>query len=213
MDNNIKMKDSDFIVYSIYNILYINDMGFNQIMELRSFFEKVEDKQAKKIYKALRKRAISYNEYIKTIIGGSNLYFFAEFNSSMDDFIDGKMERYIKVVAESFSASGYDNPSLLAKLEVTYSIIKYSIANIDDKIKRIKEFNGDYMILNFYKMNESFTIIKNLCEWCTRKIKEPLYCNSECKELLQDIFNTLNDYAKIIISLNNAKENERPVLF
>ena len=57
-----------FLVYATYVIIYANDTACNAALELEKYVVD-EDKETKKIYRALKRRAIGYIRFFNELVG------------------------------------------------------------------------------------------------------------------------------------------------
>lgn len=162
MDN-----DSSKKLYAFHSCLYLNDISYFAIKSLKSYV-KDKDKETRKIYGALEKRAETYYGSIMTLLKGYE-YFLADYNSKMDEFNDGYINDLTNKIMDIYKSAGVEDYEFLAKTEVARSLIVLSIHFVDRMDKKLKEINREIPTLKYYSIQEIGRVVENFSKWVNRR--------------------------------------------
>ena len=152
---------------AIYNILYVNDLACACVIDMKDKV-KSQDKETQKIFRALTKRQVKYEEEITEIIG-EKIGFLADYNLEMDDSVHGKIADLYDAIYTYLKECNVENCKFIALAELALTMIGYSIHSIDKRISECLKYNKDVVYLRRYKLTEMYTICSNLCKWLDRK--------------------------------------------
>lgn len=198
-------KKDNVLKYSVYTILYSNDIACNLLKDLSRFIPS-EDKEAKKIHGALIKRIKQYLRMIEQIVGDNSIWFYADFNSFMDDKNNNNIEELTIELEKVFKDSKLEDYVFLSKLYVANTYYELALSTSELIIKKLKSLNMNHGFLGSYNLKNFQTIVNNLFTWCFRKIKEDINLNDNDKivHIVQKITSDLLDYSTFEMSYNNA---------
>lgn len=192
----------NLLLYATYNVLYINDEACNLIKELSADIQDA-DKETKKIYGALHKRAVQYFDLLSLVVGDKMIYF-ADFCVEMDDICDPLIEDFIDVVEEEYKKLNMGNERFLAKLEAMRTLCAVAVeANYkftETMIKTIPQAN----ILNMYSISEILKIADNLIKWVYRKVPKDVFVDLNKNER---IINAYRKMSSELISVDNFRKS------
>lgn len=198
-------KKDNVLKYSVYTILYSNDIACNLLKDLSRFIPS-EDKEAKKIHGALVKRIKQYLRMIEQIVGDNSIWFYADYNSFMDDGNNNNIDELTSEIEQVFKDYKLENYVFLSRLYVANTYYELALSTGELIIKKLKSLNMDYGYLGSYNLNNFQTIVDNLFTWGFRKLKEDINLNDNEKivYLVQKTTSGLLDYSNFETSYNNA---------
>lgn len=206
-----KEKEEFVLLYSTYNILYINDLACNLVKELEPFIPN-DDKEAKKIYYALLKRARKYFGMVDKIIG-DKVYYLADYFGEMDDISDSLVQNFQHEIECEYENAKIDNCSLYAKVETMRSMCDFAKYTSEIIISRIKRITKKADVLNFYNIEEVVRIANNLANWMYRKIPKGIEVkfnkDSRTIKSLEKLNEALLDFENFKTSYYKALEYEK----
>lgn len=198
-------KKDNVLKYSVYTILYSNDIACNLLKDLSRFIPS-EDKEAKKIHGALIKRIKQYLRMIEQIVGDNSIWFYADFNSFMDDVNNNNIKELTSEIEKVFKDEKLEDYVFLSKLCVANTYYELALSTNELIIKKLKSLNMDYGYLGSYNLKNFQTIVNNFFTWCFRKVREDFNLNDNEKIvcLAQRMTSDLLDYSTFETSYNNA---------
>lgn len=206
-------KDSEIelLKYAMYTMLYANDLACNCIIEIEPYV-KEKDKETKKIYGALSKRAKRYRRNMRKLIGETANKFLADYNSMMDDINDECVENYRDSIIEAYYKGGITEYEFLGYLETARSLFYLSIASLDCIVEKLnKEGIKSYNLKN-YSLRPYSSIMDNLVKWCYRNAEKEvsedldLSKNEEVMDWFRKINENILDYESFATCYNKASE-------
>lgn len=197
--------------YAMYTMLYANDLACNCIIELEPYV-KEKDKETKKIYKALLKRAKHYKKCIRELIGEKANRFLGDHNSFMDDINQECVEEYRDSIIEAYYKNGIKEFEFLGYLETARSLFYLSITSLDCIVEKLtKEGIKSYNLKN-YSLRPYSSIMDNLVKWCYRHAEKEasenldLAKDKEVMEWFGKINENILDYESFAACYNKASE-------
>lgn len=165
----------------LYGFLYANQIACDYVEELRDYAGDM-DKEAFKIWKAAQRRVNMYIRKLIQVIGKEKLEFFAEYNLSMDEAVQPKVEALKSCIKSTLDKNNGDDTDFLALISTAQMLVEYSNKFITNTINEFKKYNPELVSLRDWKQTELRDIIRNLSKWCYRKFpcdidmsKEPEY--------------------------------------
>lgn len=158
-------------LYATYAMLYINDITCNEILFLDNYITD-KDKETKKIYGALKKRAKQYLSDIRKIVGDHNLYY-SEYCSSMDDFCDEKLEDLKESIVNAIKAKGIDEYEFVGKVATVEILTFHAITSAEYLIRESAKFAPDSNRLKKYILSDINRVANNLTKWLWLVYKIP----------------------------------------
>lgn len=210
MSNNQPKIDNAYL-YSVYTMLYANDLACNYIKVIKGLIPET-DKEAKKIYGALMKRVKNYFKAIATI-SDSGIYFLADFLAEIDDIVEADIENYKKALNDAFKGEETANIEYFTAVEMGRSFADLSVMTIQDICNSLAERKIDIGGISYWKLLEVQKIVNNFAKWVYRKAIVKIDLN-ECKGVVESfdkLRNTLCDYKNFEKAYESAIrfENER----
>lgn len=174
------MKTEDFskeqervLSFVTYTTIYIDDMVCNCVRDIAPFITEDRDKECKKIYKALKKRADSYLDRITKMMG-EHIYYLAEYSAKMDETCDLFLEKFRIAVKNLLEEYGVENANYYAYIETMRSVAKFSIETIERLIKDSSKIAPDAMRLKGYILNDLVRVAENFAKWEYRNVAKDL---------------------------------------
>lgn len=184
------MDYNKFLVYATYVIIYANDTACNSVLELETFI-KDEDKETKKLYRALKRRALGYIRYFNNLVGELS-WFTSEYFGSMDegniDLIDDMYDELERYLVEC----GAEKPQLYAKLEQVRLLCHIAVEIHNSLMKECSKNNIATYSLKSYRLGELKRVSDNLSEWCDRHFKSNKPCDMSANKVLIGIMRDIN---------------------
>lgn len=182
-----------------YSILYANDIACNEVLAL-GYKSHEMDKESKKIYGALAKRAKNYIRTINEIVG-ENSWFFSDFCSQMDEIFDPVHEKFNEVVKKVFREDVGGNHELLATIEIARTLVHISANHFRFAKNTAIHYSKQARLLDNCMLggiNEMPRIVDNLAKWAHRGIDKSIDLNSypelvSATNELIDTFKSLKD--------------------
>ena len=200
------MEYNNFLVYATYVIIYANDTACNSVLELEKFI-KDEDKETKKIYRALKRRALDYIRFFNNLVGELS-WATSEYFGSMDDQLNGfiddmydELERYLKECCA-------EKPKLYAKLEQVRLLCHIAVDIHNSLMNECSKNNISTYNLESYRLSELKRVSDNLSEWADRHFKSKTPCdmssNKRLIEMLTEIHKSLMSYENFFNSYETS---------
>lgn len=166
-----KEKEADVLIYVMYTMFYVNDMACNCIFDLEPYV-KEKDKETKKIYGALSKRAKRYRRNMRKLIGEKANFFLATHNSNMDDINQECIEEYRDSIIEAYYKGGITEYEFLGYLETARSLFYFSIEVIEYLVDKMVKEGLECRELKQYTLKPCSNIMDNLVKWCYRNAEK-----------------------------------------
>ena len=185
------MDYNKFLVYATYVIIYANDTACNSVLELETFI-KDEDKETKKIYRALKRRAIGYIRFFNELVGELS-WNTSEYFSSMDEktevFVDGIYKEIECLLVEC----GAEKPKLYAKLEQVRILCHIAVEIHNSLMKECLKNNIKTYNLKCYSLKELKKVADSLSSWADRHFKSKIVCDISENNRVLDIVREINE--------------------
>ena len=198
----VKEAGDKALLFMLYTTLYANDMICNCVKELE-YYVRDKDKETKKIYGALSKRA---NEYLRKTnkMLCDNSYFLADFSSYLDYQVDEALDDLRHTIYSWYCDSNIEEDNeYLSYLEMTRSICAITHEHISELQRQLVKENLLPYRFDYGNMLEIFKILNNLCTWSYRRIDK----NTEVEINKEELRDKINNVVKGIFSFdvfNNA---------
>ena len=184
------MDYNKYLVYATYVIIYANDTACNSALELETFI-KDEDKETKKIYGALKKRALDYIRYFNNLVGELS-WATSEYFGSMDDQLNGFIDDMYDELERTLIDSGAEKPKMYAKLEQVRLLCHIAVEIHNSLMKECSKNNIATYSLKSYRLGELKRVSDNLSEWCDKHFKSSKPCDMSANKVLISIMRDIN---------------------
>jgi hypothetical protein len=186
-------------LFAFHSCLYANDIAYNAIKFLKPYI-KDKDKETQKIYKALEKRADSYYKCVMDVIK-DYVYFFADYNSKMDDLNDENIQILSKRIKDIYTDANIEDSEFLAKTETARSIVMLSVYLIESTNDKLKKVGIPVPNLSYYSIQEINRVMENFSKWVNRR--NPCVVNVGKDS---DVMKVFDDITKALASYKNFEE-------
>ena len=210
------MEYNRFLIYATYVIIYANDTACNAALELEKHVAD-EDKETKKIYRALKRRAIGYIRFFNELVGELS-WNTSEYFSSMDEktevFVDGIYKEIECLLVEC----GAEKPELYAKLEQVRILCHIAVEIHNSLMKECLKNNIKTYNLKCYSLKELKKVADSLSSWADRHFKSKIMCdisgNNKVLDIVREINKSLMSYENFFSSyelscnVNNNNNNK-----
>lgn len=202
-----KEKSQTVMLYSLYSMLYANDMACNLIKDIEPFI-KDRDKETRKIYGALKKRIKEYFSDIEKTLTNS-IYFLADYCSAMDEINDCDLYNYRNTIANTYKRYGLSDYKFLGYVECARSMVDYSVLLIDVLCQRAKERKIDAQHLLSYQLLDIKRVVNNFADWCYRKVECDVNLNkdNDCVYYFSEINKNIASVSNFEIAYKYASKN------
>ena len=178
------MQYDNFLLYATYTILYANDTACNAVLELEKFVED-EDKETKKIYRALKRRALGYIRYFNNL-AGEHSWFTSDYFSTMDDYVSEYIDEMYCLLEKNLTECGAKKPKLYARIEQVRMLCHIAVAIHNSLMKECNKHHINTYNLQSYRLGELKRVADNLSEWSDRHFVSDKACNfNDNKELIE----------------------------
>lgn len=190
---HVFVDESFALQLAIYNMIYVNDLACACVIDMKDKICK-QDKEAQKIYGALRKRQRRYENAIVDILGEDEIWRCADFNLRMDEHIQPLIKELFDRIYNFLHINNVDNALFIALAERAYILLGYSVISINKRINECLKINKDVVNLRSYELTDMRDIAKNLCDWVSRKCKGlDLNKSNDIMESYKKLDKTLTD--------------------
>lgn len=208
-------QENDLLIFT-YNILYINDMIYNNILNIKSYIRPNEHKETIKIYNALYKKNEKYYDIIDEIMMKYKLTF-SEFCGYIDDEIDPLInELYDSIYELIITQVDEDTSKLISHIELTLIISDIAKCLFDNVKNDKKKFKIDINRIEYLNLVDINKNIKGLADWLAFLYRKEIDVNlNESEEIISKfkaLTNKLVDtkmYYDAINRLNELKINKK----
>ncbi len=181
-------QEENILLYSTYTILYLNDTACNCIKDLSPYMQN-KDKESKKIYGALMKRAKCYFDNINSLIG-DKIEYFADYCSEMDDILYKPTLDFKTALLKLYK--GLDDCEYYAQIEITRSIIGLSISVSNKIIEKASKITQNASWLKQYVLSDLGRIANNLSDWAYHYTPKDFKIDLNKQSALMDSFSKLS---------------------
>lgn len=196
------------VKYAMYSILYMNDMVCNHIR----FIEKdlPQNKEIKRLYRALENRAYDYFSKIKKIIGEDSTWFFADYNATMDEVIDPLVDEYKENICRVYTKYNIPNSDFYARIETLRSLTDISIIAGEHLVEKVTNISERNKALKQYLLVDVHKIVQEFATKIYKPINQTIDLNEDKEVIgsLNKVYTELLDYKNFIKSYTKAGENE-----
>ena len=168
MELKIDKQEENVMLYATYNVLYVNDIACNLVKELICEIDD-KDKETKKIFGALLKRANEYFKKVESIIG-TRIDYFADYCGEMDDICDPYIDKFRNDLYETYSSHNIENPLWYAKVETMRSMCELAVHSNKHLVERISVKYPRAKWLNYYLIEDISKVANNFTHWVYRKV-------------------------------------------
>lgn len=170
-------------LFSIYTMLYANDTACNCIRDIQPLIPP-HDKQALKIYGALKKRIRLYDQEICRIVK-SDITLLADYNSYVDDTIDPLLRELYHTLCDTYIRNGVQDAPYLARVELARAMTDLSVTAISAIYHTLVQRKIYGFPITKYKLAEINNIMASYSQWAFRHIREEIDLNEPAKILQQ----------------------------
>lgn len=127
--------------YTVYQILYINDMAYNNCKFLKEELKTIpyKSRDVEKIYKALMKRWDAYQEFIQS--SSMNLYSLTNLLSEMDEYMDQVNEDVMSAICKVLESYNVPHAHWVARVETALIICEYAVSIARGLISRTSQYS------------------------------------------------------------------------
>lgn len=208
-------QENDLLIFT-YNMLYINDMIYNNILNIKNYIRPTEHKETIKIYNALYKKNEKYYDIIDEILRKYKLTF-SEFCGYIDDEIDPLINELYNSIYELISSQlDEDASELISHIELTLIISDIAKCLFDNVKNDKKKFKIDINRIEYLNLVDINKNIKGLADWLAFLYRKEIDVNlNESEEIISKfkaLTNKLVDtkmYYDAINRLNELKINKK----
>lgn len=172
MELKIDKQEENVMLYATYNVLYVNDIACNLVKEL-IFDIDDKDKETKKIFGALLKRAKEYFKKVESIIG-TRIDYFADYCGEMDDICDPYIDKFRNDLYETYSSHNIENSLWYAKVETMRSMCELAVHSNKHLVERISVKYPRAKWLNYYLIEDILKVANNFTHWVYRKVPKDI---------------------------------------
>lgn len=162
-------KNSNAALYAMYLTMYANDTACNCIYDIKPYVAN-KDKETIKIYGALKKRADSYFELVRKVIKIKGLYFIADFNGIIDEYVDSATEMLVKTIRGCLRKHNIEDDGLLYTTIVAHVLTDFAINNTRGFSSSLKRTDPKMRGLDNWTITEIQRVMTNFYLWVCRKI-------------------------------------------
>lgn len=177
------------LAFATYTVLYVNDTVCNCVRLLSPMIAK-RDKETRKIYGALKKRANAHLRRLDKVLADKAAYY-ADFCGEMDDKCDPLLDNYKHTLERVFASSNVQDASYYAHIEMIRTITAYSVKVIDALVDKIKEHTPLATRLRYWQLVEMPEIADNLAKWVYREIPADVSIDFNACDDVMSTFNAL----------------------
>ena len=183
--------------YTTLIVIYTTDMAYNAIKSLEPLLP-ADDKEAKRIYGALRKRYRNFFYYADKAYEG-DAEMIGDFSEVIDERIDPIIEEFSEYIIRRLKQYNVENAELIAKTEIARVQTQFSVVCVEQMESILKEYDSNCNISEVFRMSEAAKALDDLYYWITRKLELTLNINEngevrEFMERLKDNITNLNKY-------------------
>lgn len=190
-------------LFALYITLYVNDTACNCIYDI-SPYVKDKDKETRKIYGALKKRANHYLDYVRKVVSIENRYLLAEFNQVIDECCDEPTEMLIRSIRGCLRKHNIEDEGLICTTIVSQVLVDFAVNTVNSMSCRLKEYNSKMRGLDNWKLTEHKRVMTNFYLWVCRKIP-----NDVIKQMQSIIDSITTIYATSITNPTNFEKAYR----
>ena len=184
--------------YTTLIVIYTTDMAYNAIKSLEPLLPE-GDKEAKRIYGALRKRYKNFFYYADKAYE-EDAEMIGDFSEVIDERIDPIIGEFSEYVIRRLKEYNIDNAELIAKTEIARVQTQFSIVCVEQMQKILKEYDKNCNISEIFRMHEAAKALDDLYYWVTRKMELTLNINEngEIREFMERLNSNITNLNKYI---------------
>lgn len=188
----------NLVRYTTLIVIYTTDMAYNAIKSLEPLLPE-GDKEAKRIYGALRKRYKNFFYYADKAYE-EDAEMIGDFSEVIDERIDPIINEFSEYVIRRLREYNIDNAELIAKTEIARVQTQFSIVCVEQMQKILKEYDKNCNISEIFRMHEAAKALDDLYYWITRKMELTLNINEngEIREFMERLNNNITNLNKYI---------------
>lgn len=195
------MAYDNYLIYATYTVLYANDTACNAVLELEKYMEGM-DKESKKIYGALKKRALGYIRFFNNLANEYS-WFTSDYFSIMDDYVGSNVDDMYVSIEDYLISCGAENVKLYAKLEQVRMLCHIAVSIHTLLYEQCVKYRIKTYSLKSYRLGELQRVVDNLSDWVDRYFKSKKICvMSDNKELI----NIMHKVNQSMMSFDNFNE-------
>ena len=187
-------------LFAIYIALYVNDTACNCIYDIKPYVAG-KDKETRKIYGALNKRADHYFEHVRKVVSLKNRYFLAEFNQVIDECCDQSTEMLVRSVRGCLREHNIEDDGLICKTIVAQVLTEFALNTVTAMSNKLKEDNSKMRGLDGWKLRDIQRVMTNFYLWVCRKVPDEVIMDMQ---KLIDTITTL--YANSVTNYQNFEK-------
>lgn len=204
IENISKEQEERLLLYATYTILYLNDTACFSIQQLGKSVG-TKDKESKKIYGALLKRATSYNNNITKIVS-KNMDYYCDYCSSMDDICDAHYFSFKNSLFKAYKDYGISDYEYFSEVETMRSMIELSVEAGRKIISDIKKHIPKVEWLEQYLLLDIMRVANNFANWSYRKVPKDVKIDFN---LNTDVMISFHKLSECIIDYNSFDKSYR----
>lgn len=164
-------KNDNAVLYATYISLYVNDIACNSIYDIKPYVAD-KDKETRKIYGALKKRADHYFAHVSKVVKLDGSYFLADFNQVIDECADKPMEMLVKTIKGCLRKYNIEDDGLICNTIVAHILVETAVTVVTTLSDEMKKEDGWKRGLDGWKLTEIRRVTRNLYFWVCRKIED-----------------------------------------
>lgn len=186
-----KEQEERLSLYSIYTILYMNDMACFSIQQIGKDIDS-SNKECNKIYGALLKREKKYYSDIEKIVG-NKIDYYCDYCTEMDSICDDAYFNFKKSVEYAYKDAGIDNYQYFAMIEVMRSIVELAVVAGQDVVNKVSAHIPTAKWMENYLLKDISRVANNLADWEYRKIDKSININFNQDDKVMTNFHKLSE--------------------
>ena len=197
LDKITKEQEERLLLYATYTILYLNDTACFAIQQL---CDKIpNNKESKKIYGALLKRA---NVYLNTInkIVDNKMDYYCDYCTAMDEICNESYFAFEKAIQKAYANANIEHSEYFSMVETMRSMVEMSIAGGKQIISNLKKMIPQSEWLEKYLMMDILRVANNFSNWEYRKIPKDTIVDLSPES---DVMKSLVKLSQCLIDFNS----------
>lgn len=192
-----KEQEERLLLYATYTILYLNDTACFAIQQLSDKIP--NNKESKKIYGALLKRANSYLNVINKIVD-NKMDYYCDYCTEMDEICNESYFAFKEAIQKAYANANIENSEYFSMVETMRSMVEMSIAGGKQIISNLKKMIPQSEWLEKYLMMDILRVANNFSNWEYRKIPKDTIVDLSPES---DVMKSLVKLSQCLIDFNS----------
>lgn len=192
---NFTQEEDNVLSYITLSLLYLNDLVCNAIRDLEPHVAN-KDKETKKIYGALKKRAVKYLNQVNTMMK-PDIYRLAFYFSYMDDLCEESLREYAMEIRAVFDKYDVNDPIYLSQVEIIRCLADKAVLTNKYMVEYARKVTPKALKMSEFRLDDIKRVANNFAFWAYRHIEtsEPVNFNNEEKA-----YEAFSKLCKVLIS-------------